>query len=77
MSPGEERALGWRGWTGGYFASRVGKHGNEARIKNYVKEQGRSIDSFMKIDSSCFSDTSLLAAGFFVVSGGVSVSVVG
>jgi hypothetical protein len=24
----------------GYFASTVGKHGNEMTIKNYVKQQG-------------------------------------
>ena len=32
----------WGGefWTDGYFASTVGKHGNETTIRNYVKEQG-------------------------------------
>ena len=32
----------WGGefWSDGYFASTVGKHGNEATIKNYVKAQG-------------------------------------
>ena len=32
----------WGGefWTDGYYASTVGKHGNEATIRNYVKEQG-------------------------------------
>ncbi len=28
-------------WTSGYFASTVGKYGNEKVISNYVKEQGR------------------------------------
>ena len=28
-------------WTSGYYASTVGKHGNENTISNYVKEQGR------------------------------------
>jgi putative transposase len=28
-------------WTSGYYASTVGKHGNEKAIANYVKEQGR------------------------------------
>ena len=34
----------WGGefWTDGYFASTVGKHGNERMIGNYVKEQGQS-----------------------------------
>ena len=33
----------WGGefWTDGYFASTVGKHGNEAIIGNYVKNQGQ------------------------------------
>jgi REP element-mobilizing transposase RayT len=32
----------WGGefWTDGYFASTVGKHGNEDTITNYVKQQG-------------------------------------
>ena len=32
----------WGGefWTDGYFASTVGKHGNEHTITNYVKQQG-------------------------------------
>ena len=28
-------------WTSGYYASTVGKHGNENTISNYVREQGR------------------------------------
>ena len=28
-------------WTSGYYASTVGKHGNETIIGKYVKEQGR------------------------------------
>ncbi len=28
-------------WTSGYYASTVGKHGTEAAIIKYVKEQGR------------------------------------
>lgn len=33
----------WGGefWTDGYFASTVGKHGNEDTIGNYVKNQGK------------------------------------
>ena len=32
----------WGGefWTDGYFASTVGKHGDEGKIANYVKNQG-------------------------------------
>jgi len=29
-------------WTDGYYASTVGKHGNETVIGKYVKEQGRA-----------------------------------
>ena len=34
----------WGGefWTDGYFASTVGKHGNEDMIGNYVKRQGQT-----------------------------------
>jgi REP element-mobilizing transposase RayT len=34
----------WGGelWTDGYFASNVGKHGNENMIGNYVKRQGQT-----------------------------------
>ena len=34
----------WGGefWTDGYFASTVGKHGNEKMIMNYVKNQGKA-----------------------------------
>ena len=33
----------WGGefWTDGYFASTVGKHGNESMISQYVKKQGK------------------------------------
>ena len=33
----------WGGefWTDGYFASTVGKHGDEAQIARYVKNQGK------------------------------------
>lgn len=33
----------WGGefWTDGYYASTVGKHGNENTISDYVKEQGK------------------------------------
>jgi putative transposase len=38
----------WGGefWTDGYFASSVGKHGNEKTIANYVKQQG---DTYHKL----------------------------
>ena len=31
-------------WTSGYYASTVGKHGNETVIGNYVKGQGRATE---------------------------------
>jgi putative transposase len=38
----EVRKLLWGGefWSDGYFCSTVGKHGDEAMIGNYVKNQG-------------------------------------
>jgi len=43
MCPQVKKQL-WGGefWTDGYFASTVGKHGNEAMISKYVKDQGGS-----------------------------------
>ena len=42
MCPHVKKQL-WGGefWTDGCFASTVGKHGDETKIGNYVKEQGR------------------------------------
>ena len=41
-SPEVKKQL-WGGefWTDGYFASTVGKHGDEAKIAKYVKNQGQ------------------------------------
>ncbi|NOZ52644.1 MAG: IS200/IS605 family transposase [Gammaproteobacteria bacterium] len=41
----------WGGefWSDGYFASMVGKHGNETMIGKYVKNQGRE---YQKLHSS-------------------------
>lgn len=38
----EVKKILWGGelWTDGYFASTVGKHGDEKMISNYVKKQG-------------------------------------
>lgn len=40
--PGVKKQL-WGGefWSDGYFASTVGKHGDEGMIARYVKEQGK------------------------------------
>ena len=37
----KEQLWGGEFWTDGYFASTVGKHGNEDMIRNYVKKQGK------------------------------------
>jgi len=37
----EEKLWGGEFWTDGYFASSVGKHGNEDMIREYVKKQGK------------------------------------
>jgi len=36
----------WGGefWSDGYFASTVGKHGDEKMIRNYVKKQGNNYE---------------------------------
>ncbi|WPX97454.1 IS200/IS605 family transposase (plasmid) [Candidatus Bandiella woodruffii] len=41
--PGLKKEL-WRTefWTKGYFVSTVGKHGDEEKLRNYVKNQGIS-----------------------------------
>ena len=46
-APQVKRQL-WGGelWTDGYYASTVGKHGNENMIGNYVKQQG---DTYQKL----------------------------
>ena len=36
----EKQLWGGEFWSDGYFASTVGKHGNEDMILNYVKKQG-------------------------------------
>ncbi len=43
----------WGGefWSDGFFASTVGKHGDETTIANYVKNQG--VDSYVKLHESC------------------------
>ncbi len=40
----------WGGefWTDGYFASTVGKHGDENMISNYVKQQGKDYEVLHK-----------------------------
>jgi len=42
LCPHVKRQL-WGGefWSDGYFASTVGKHGDEDMIKNYVQNQGK------------------------------------
>lgn len=36
----KEKLWGTEFWTKGYFTSTVGKHGDEDKIRNYVKNQG-------------------------------------
>jgi len=33
-------------WTKGYFISSVGKHGDEKKLRNYVKNQGSHSSSY-------------------------------
>lgn len=36
----KERLWGAEFWTKGYFISSVGKHGDETKLINYIKDQG-------------------------------------
>ena len=36
----KQKLWGGEFWNKGYFMSTVGKHGDEAMLKNYVKKQG-------------------------------------
>ena len=49
-------------WTKGYFISTVGKHGDENKLRNYVKNKG--IKNYKQIHSGQLKlfDTSQLAA---------------
>jgi len=38
----KQKLLGGAFWSKGYFISTVGKHGDEAMLKNYVRNQGTS-----------------------------------
>ncbi len=40
----------WGGefWSDGYFASSVGKHGDESMIQKYVKNQGKNITNYIR-----------------------------
>ena len=53
-SPQVKRQL-WGGefWTDGYFASTVGKHGDESKIARYVKAQGLEYDQLYKNNREC------------------------
>ena len=42
----KEQLWGGELWTDGYYASTVGKHGNETMIGKYVKQQG---DAYQKL----------------------------
>ena len=40
----KEELWGGEFWTDGYFMSKVGQHGKEETLKDYVKNQGRGLD---------------------------------
>lgn len=60
----------WGGefWTDGYFASTVGKHGDESKIARYVKAQGLEYDQLYENNQLrlFWFNTPLLAAGWFI-----------
>ena len=47
----------WGGefWSDGFFASTVGKHGDEVKIANYVKNQGSEAKYHLLYNSSQFA----------------------
>ena len=42
----KEELWGSEFWTKGYFMSTVGKHGDEKKLRNYVKKQGSGKPSY-------------------------------
>lgn len=42
----KEQLWGSEFWTKGYFMSTVGKHGDERKLRNYVKNQGSGKPSY-------------------------------
>lgn len=44
MTTCKKAIMGGEFWSGGYFASTVGKHGDESMIRNYVKNQGNNYE---------------------------------
>ncbi len=53
--PGVKKKL-WGGefWSDGYFASTVGKHGDEGMIANYVKRQGGNYERLHRDEQLVF-----------------------
>ena len=46
LSSCKETIVGGEFWSDGYFASTVGKHGNETMIGRYVESQGKEYHKF-------------------------------
>ena len=42
----KEKLWGSEFWTKGYFMSTVGKHGDEKKLRNYVRNQGSGKPSY-------------------------------
>ena len=47
----KKRLWGGEFWSDGYFASTVGKHGDEQMIAKYVKQQGKEVSVYQKLHS--------------------------
>ena len=54
----EVKKLLWGGafWTSGFYLNTVGQYGNEAIIKNYVKEQGKTYKQIYRGQLKLFED---------------------
>jgi putative transposase len=48
----------WKGhfWTSGYYLNTVGRYGNEAVIRNYVKNQGKNYKQIYRGQLNIFED---------------------
>ena len=42
----KEKLWGGEFWSKGYFISTVGKHGSEANVANYIRDQGKAYDGY-------------------------------
>ena len=52
----KKRLWGGKFWTSGYYASTVGKHGNEMVIRRYVQEHGEKYQELYRSQPTLFEE---------------------